>query len=346
MAKMDYWAQNAGWDRRAEKDKTKDLYGGMRIQLTTESKEMKDLLGLLKIAAETDSTALICGEKGTGKEQMARYIHVHSKRKNRPFLMVSCPALLPEWMEKTLFGYGTGENRQAGIFECADQGTIFLNKVEELSLQMQSSLLRILEEGQRHCANVRILAATEANLKELVDSGKFREELYYLLNIIPIFIPPVRNRKEDIIPICQSCLECLNLKYGTKKFLTKGAQAALQSYQWPGNVREIRNVVERAFVLAHFDAITVGDLPPAIWAEQDERSSETKMEGLDFSEFIRQPYKEALRNFERLYLSEVLRRFHGNMTQTAKAMCISRSDLYYKIQVHFPEHTKDGPGKE
>lgn len=333
---MDYWAQDI--DGRPN-ERPDDLYAGTRLQVVAESGVMKELLHMLKRAAETDSMALFWGEKGTGKERLARCLHARSPRRARPFLMVSCPALSQGLTAESLFG-------PAGLFVRADRGTVFLKGVETLSPSAQAQLTQALECASFREADVRILAAAGTDIRKLVKQERFSEELYYLLNVIELPVPPVRNRREDIIPICQCCLEALNLKYGQKKFLTKSAQTALQRYHWPGNLREIRNVVERAFVLSHFNSISAGDLPDGVVSEKGRRTGDWQTQSVELSEFFQQPYREAMKHFERLYLSEALSQYRGNVSQTAKALRISRSDLYYKIQTYFPESIKKIAGKE
>lgn len=333
---MDYWAQDMGWE---PEERPHDPYTGARLQVVAESGVMKELLQMMKHAAEVDSMALFWGEKGTGKERLARYLHAHSPRSARPFLCVSCPALAQGLEAESLFG-------PAGLFARADHGTVFLNGVENLSPPAQAKLTQVLECASFREADVRVLAAAGTDIRKLVRQERFSEELYYLFSVIDLPVPPIRDRREDIIPICQCCLETLNLKYGQKKFLAKSAQAALRRYHWPGNLREIRNVVERAFVLSHFDGISAGDLPDGVVAEKGRGAGAWQTQNVELSEFFQQPYREAMKSFERLYLSEALSRYRGNVTQTAKALRISRSDLYYKIQTYFPESIKKISGKE
>ena len=318
------------------------------LQIIAESEAMKNVLKLLKTIVAMDSTVLISGESGTGKELVARYIHQHSSRKEYMFLPVNCAALPPALIESELFGYEkgafTGARREGkpGLFEQAENGTIFLDEIGEMPLSLQAKLLRVLENGeikrvggnQVRTVDVRILAATNRDLKNMVRKKKFREDLYYRLNVIPVVIPPLRERREDILPLCRYYLEQLNFKYGKSKRFGQEMRLALERYSWPGNVREIKNVIERLFVMTHFDVISLSDLPLSFFAEQE---GEEERELIDLGNLCRRPYREALRTFEQLYLVSMLKQCNGNVTQAAKFMEISRSDLYYKLQSCFPK---------
>ena len=323
--------------------------GGVRI--VAESRAMREILSLLKTMSYTDSTILISGESGTGKELISRYIHQHSRRREGAFIPVNCAALPPELIEAELFGYEkgafTGASREgkAGLFEQANFGTLFLDEIGELPLPLQSKLLRVLENGETkrlgsnriRTVSTRIIAATNRNLLAMVRQKTFREDLYYRLNVIPVTLPPIRERREDIYPLCVYYLSQLNMKYGRGKRLGKGVRELMEQYAWPGNAREIKNVVERLFVMTPYDMITVSDMPGAFFGEGDGADEGAEEPEADMGELCRQPYREAVRRFEQLYLTQALRQFNGNVTQTAKFMKISRSDLYYKLQNHFPK---------
>ncbi|WP_352418602.1 sigma 54-interacting transcriptional regulator [Proteiniborus sp.] len=233
-----------------------------RDNVVGNSKKMNLIYETIDRISEVDTTVLILGETGVGKEVIAKEIHKRSLRKNGPFIKVNCASIPDTLFESELFGYEKGaftgamNNGKPGLFELADEGTILLDEIGEISLASQTKLLRVLQEKQTlriggtksKDINVRIIAATNKNLKVLVDKGKFREDLYYRLNIIPITVPPLRERSEDIIFLAFHFLEEFNLKYNMKKSINYKAYEALKSYYWPGNVRQLKNLIER-FVL-------------------------------------------------------------------------------------------------
>ena len=320
------------------------------VKIIAASKAMKEILVLLKTISGTDSTVLICGESGTGKELIARYIHQNSSRSGSVFLPINCAALPPDLIESELFGYEkgafTGASREgkAGLFEQAEHGTIFLDEIGEMPLSLQSKLLRVLENGevkriggnQIHAVNVRVLAATNRDLQSMVRKKKFREDLYYRLNVIPVLLPPIRERRDDVFPLCQHYLQQLNLRYGKKKRFGQEVRTILERYYWPGNAREIKNVIERLFVMTHFDIISISDLPRTFFTDP-EAEENIEEDDIDIRVLCQRPYREALRAFEQVYLVSMLRQCNGNVTQAARLMKISRSDLYYKLQSCFPK---------
>ncbi|KAJ52007.1 PAS domain S-box-containing protein [Clostridium tetanomorphum] len=263
---------------------TKKYYSeieAMRNQLLNSSdiiaqdKNMLDTLRIGKKVANVDTTVLLLGETGVGKEEVAKYIHKNSKRCNKHFIKVNCGAIPENLIESELFGYEkgafTGANKEGkiGLFEVADEGTIFLDEVGELPLDMQVKLLRVLQEKEIERVggvkpikiDVRILAATNRNLEEMVSKKLFREDLYYRLNVVPIEIPPLRERKKDIVPLVEHFLSELNKKYNLSKRFTSVAMQSLLQYNWPGNVRELKNIVERVVIMSSNDVILKSDLP-------------------------------------------------------------------------------------
>lgn len=236
---------------------------------------MLSLLEQVKRVAALDATVLLLGETGVGKEKIAKYIYKNSTRKNERFLAINCGAISPALIESELFGYErgafTGANREGkmGLFEVADKGTVFLDEIGDLPLDMQVRLLRVLQEqtiqrvgGTRDISiNVRVVAATNRNLEEMVREKTFREDLFYRLNVVPIHIPPLRERQADIPVFLDYFLGQLNQKYGTHKEFTPDAVQAMLAYGWPGNVRELKNVVERAVILSGGQLIRPEDLP-------------------------------------------------------------------------------------
>lgn len=219
--------------------------------------------------ASMDTTVILLGETGVGKEVMARYIFQHSHRAKNSFIKVNCGAIPENLIESELFGYeggaftGANKNGKIGLFELANKGTLFLDEIGELPKDMQVKLLRALQEqeimrvgGTKPVKiDVRIIAATNRNLEEMVKNGTFREDLYYRLTVFPISIPPLRMRKKDIIPLALSFLEKLNQKYQLKKYFTDLSMQLLHEYDWPGNIRELKNIVERAIIISPSDAI-------------------------------------------------------------------------------------------
>lgn len=242
------------------------------------SGRLQDALAIASKAAETPSTVLIRGESGTGKELIARAIHYASRRKDSPFVRVNCPAIPSPLLESELFGHEKGSftgaiYQKLGRFELANGGTIFLDEIGEMDVDMQAKLLRILQEKefervggtQTIKVDIRVIAATNRNLEDMVRSGKFREDLYYRLNVVPIVLPPLRERKEDIPDLAEHFLKklCHELEKDVRA-ITRRAMTYLMGYDWPGNVRELENVVERALNLTDDNVIDVDDLPTYI----------------------------------------------------------------------------------
>ncbi len=245
--------------------------GGM----IAKDKKTLDVLYKLHKSACFDSTVLLLGETGTGKEEFAAYLHAVSDRKNRPFVKVNCGAIADTLMESEFFGYepgaftGAKSTGKAGLFELADTGSIFLDEIGELPLELQVKLLRVLQDrevtrlgGTRPVkVDVRVIAATNGDLETMVARKLFREDLYYRLNVIRVEVPPLRLRRDDVIPLARHFLEAFNHRHGLRKSLSTAAYHALLQHDWPGNVRELRNVIEHAVVLGRSDRILADDLP-------------------------------------------------------------------------------------
>ena len=243
-------------------------------QMIAEDPSTLDLLRIVNRAAQLDTVVLIQGESGAGKEFVASYIHRCSPRSGKPFIRVNCGAIPENLAESEFFGYErgafTGASREgkAGLFEAADQGTIFLDEVGELPLSIQTKLLRVLQEheltrvgsSKSIQVNVRVIAATNRDLKARVKEGAFREDLFYRLSVLPVSVPPLRERKLDIAKLAQGTVRELNQRYGRTTCLTAGAEAVLLQYDWPGNIRELRNVIERAFIMSNGEEIQAEDL--------------------------------------------------------------------------------------
>lgn len=243
-------------------------------ELVFRSRLMERTVELMESVAETDTTVLIEGETGVGKGMAAKLIHQNSNRRNAPFMDINCAAIPEKLLESELFGYEAGaftgakEEGKPGLFESADGGTVFLDEINSLPLPLQVKLLRIIQEkevmrigGDNYIpVNVRILAASNVNLLEAVKTGTFREDLYYRLNVVPIVIPPLRDRREDIRILGKAFLQKCNDKYETDKSLSEEAWKSLEKYRWPGNVRELENIIERVVIVTQRDVIEQSDI--------------------------------------------------------------------------------------
>lgn len=244
-------------------------------EMVSKDHKTRALLVKSRRVALHDTTVLITGETGTGKELMAKFIHKNSKRKRKNFVKVNCAAIPENLIESELFGYekgaftGANNSGKSGLFEMANKGTIFLDEIGELPLSMQAKILRVIQEQEIQRLgstkvtkiDVRIIAATNRDLEKMVHEDKFREDLYYRLNIVPIKLYPLRERREDILPLAEKFLEDFNEKYGADKKFSKDVLNTVYSYDWPGNVRELKNIVERAFVMGAEEYVTAEELP-------------------------------------------------------------------------------------
>ena len=250
------------------------------------SPAVQKAIRLAQYYSGTDETILIFGESGTGKELFAQSIHNASRRRQSPFVAVNCAAIPDTLIESELFGYeegaftGARKGGKQGLFQTADNGTIFLDEIGDIPLSLQSRLLRVLEEREVMPVgstsvipiDVRVICATNRNLNEMVRQGTFREDLYYRLNVIPVHIPPLRERTEDILPLAEHILLRLNRQQGTAKLFGQAFKKALLAYRWPGNIRELNNIIERAFVLARSDTLELEDLPDEMTAQWLQRT--------------------------------------------------------------------------
>ncbi|WP_067929995.1 sigma-54 interaction domain-containing protein [Alicyclobacillus kakegawensis] len=244
------------------------------MEPVAESEQMRALLKLARKVASFPTTLLIEGETGSGKEVLADYLHEHSARRNQPFVKVNCASIPEQLFESELFGYErgafTGAKREghAGLFEMANQGTLLLDEVGELSPAIQAKLLRVLQEREirrvggswSKAVDVRVLACTNRDLRALVEQGRFREDLYYRLQVVHLRVPPLRHRPADIVPLCHAFLEEFCQAYGLVRRLSRAAERLLVAYPWPGNVRELRNVMERLCVTMDGERIDAEDV--------------------------------------------------------------------------------------
>ncbi|MBI4680467.1 MAG: sigma-54-dependent Fis family transcriptional regulator [Nitrospirae bacterium] len=300
------------------------------------SQAMRQVFGMIEKVKDTEGTVLIIGESGTGKELIARAIHYKSKRAKNPFIPINCGALPDELLESELFGYERGAftgaiNKKNGLFETADSGTVFLDEVSSISPMMQVKLLRFLQERsfmrlggkETISVDVRIIAATNEDLKEAVEKGSFRKDLYYRLNVIPIEIPPLRERRDDIPLLIRHFIQRFSLKLDKKiTGISKDAEELLIRYKWEGNIREIENIIERAITITDGDIIGANDLPDEI---------KTNIEQISHSA---SPYPADLTLFdiEKLHIESVLKAANGNKSKAARALGIDYSTLLRKMK--------------
>ncbi|MDY6038779.1 MAG: sigma-54 dependent transcriptional regulator [Eubacterium sp.] len=282
----------------------------------------------------TMASVLITGESGTGKEVMAHLIHRCSERADKPFVSVNCAAFNENLIESELFGYEKGaytgaDKRRKGRFELADGGTIFFDEIGELSLNMQTKLLRVLQEktfervggSETIQSDFRLISATNADLKHEIEAGRFRLDLFYRLNILPIEIPPLRERRQDIPLLVNYFMESISKEMGRKiESVEVNVMQMLKNYSWPGNIRELRNIVERLVVMAQDGKINSDNLPPEI------REAES-----DTNKIYSDDLRGATHDFEKEYIMETMRRNSWNVTKAAREMNIARKTLYKKL---------------
>ena len=310
----------------------KELRKSYQFQdLISKNHKMQDIFQLVKSVAQSDSTVLIQGKSGTGKELVARAIHDCSPRKDKPFVVASCAALPEGLLESELFGHEKGAftgavSLKKGTFELADRGSIFLDEIGEISPKTQVDLLRVLEEkrfrrvgGTREIeVDVRVISATNRDLKEAVDKGEFREDLYYRLNVVSVQLPPLRERKEDIPLLAAHFLKKFRVK-NRKDFEGISAEALniLMRYHWPGNVRELENAVERAVVVGKGGLITANDLPVQILQAETALGTSSEL---------------SLQEMEKEHIRRVLDRNKWNIKRAAEQLGINRTTLYHKMK--------------
>jgi two-component system response regulator HydG len=318
---------------------------------------------LVEQVANSSATVLIQGESGTGKELFARAIHDRSARRNGPFVAVNCAALPETLLESELFGYEKGAftgaaNRKEGRFELADGGTLFLDEVADLSLVTQPKILRVLQEGEferlggtrTSKVDVRIVAASNQDLAALVKEKRFREDLFYRLNVITITAPPLRDRREDVAVLAQHFLRIYAAKNNRNLVgFSEDALRSFESYPWPGNVRELENVVERAVVLARGQTVEVGDLPEKVTANAivlERPAPGQPAEGSGADSFLRIRVGTPLDEVESRMLEETLRMTRGNKTLTAKLLGIDPKTVFRKLKAAEEDEEGAEPGAE
>jgi len=305
-----------------------------------DSGPMREVMNFVRrVAASEATTILLEGENGTGKDLVAKTLHYQSLRQAEPFIAINCAAIPETLLESELFGYEKGaftdaRSQKRGIFELADKGTLFLDEIGEIPLMLQAKLLRVLEDqtfrrlgGLKDIKlDLRVVAATNKNLREAVKEGAFRQDLYFRLNVIQILIPPLRERSEDILPLTRFFIEHYNKKFKRSiEGISDGAARLLLAHDWPGNVRELRNAIERSMILEESALITAASLPIAISRP-------------DGSSDVMTPHVEiptdglSLEENERSLLAKALEKTSGNQTQAARLLRITRDTLRYKMK--------------
>lgn len=304
------------------------------------SKSLLRVLDMASRVAQHDTTVLIHGETGTGKELLARAIHHNSRRKNQPFVTINCAAIPKDLIEAELFGFSRGaftgaHANKLGKVEMADGGTLFLDEIGELPLDAQVKLLRLIQQGEIEklgasspkTVNVRIVAATHRNLAAMAEDGTFREDLYYRLAVVPLFLPPLRERKEDIPELVEHLFHKAKERHGMHNVrISSSLTSYFTGYRWPGNIRELENVVERMLVLSNGAQVSEDDLPDEL-----RRVAATKPASL----LLELPEAGiSLEGVERELLLRALEKFDGNQTQAAQYLDISRRTLIYRMEKH------------
>ncbi|MCD5398008.1 sigma-54 dependent transcriptional regulator [candidate division NPL-UPA2 bacterium] len=303
------------------------------------SLKMQEVFKLVSQVAPTKSTVLISGESGTGKELIARAIHFHSPREKEPLIVVNCVALSETLLESELFGHVkgafTGAHRdRRGRFELADGGTIFLDEVGAMSLNLQAKLLRVLQEKEFERVggtgsvpvDVRIIAATNQDLKKAITEEIFREDLYYRLNVVPVHLPPLRERKDDIPLLAYHFLRRYNRELRKNiKEITPEALDLMINYNWPGNIRELENALERAVVLGTGECLSANALPLPLAEGLALKESDANLS-------YQEAKKEILKTFERRFFSKILKEARGNVSQAARLAQLDRPSLYQKMK--------------
>ncbi|HPC74947.1 MAG TPA: sigma-54 dependent transcriptional regulator, partial [Syntrophales bacterium] len=307
-------------------------------ELIGRSRTILELKEMIRIVAPTNAWILIMGENGTGKELVARSIHYQSKRARRPFIEVNCAAIPEELIESELFGHEKGSftgatAKKRGKFELAHEGTLFLDEVADMSLKAQAKILRILQEkkfervgGNKFIdTDVRVLAATNKDLEKEMEAERFRQDLYYRLNVIPLTIAPLRDRKEDIPILAAQFVNDFCVKEGVEpKAISDDAIEVFMEHSWPGNVRELKNIMERLVIMTQGAEITADDIPPLSKEVQTGEAMDTI--------FTYNSFRKAKMEFEKKFIMKKLQENEGNISKTADSIGLERSNLHRKIK--------------
>jgi transcriptional regulator with PAS, ATPase and Fis domain len=314
-------------------------------KMVGESKKIRELRDMIYQVADSDATILITGESGSGKELVADLVHKHCARTGKPYLKFNCASVTESLLESDLFGYEkgafTGANSQRkGKFEIADSGTIFLDEIGDISPKMQSSLLRVLQNGeivrvggtQPIKTNVRIIAATNSDLYKAVKEKRFRKDLFYRLNVINLHLPPLRERKDDIVLLITHFIKKYRKAFNKDiKFLPKQLLDKMLQYEWPGNIRELENAIQRAILLSKNDTITENLL--SLNSGQNGASSK-QAAALTGNDFLSKPLKDSLADAEKYILTQAMDEYDGNITKITKTLGVGKSALYQKLNLH------------
>jgi two-component system nitrogen regulation response regulator NtrX len=343
-------------EQRRLKDENRSLKRAVEIrhQMIGDSAGLKQVMAAIGRAAPTNATVLITGESGVGKELVARTIHRNSRRSRERFVQVNCAAIPEELIESELFGHEKGSftgatEKQVGKFEQADGGTIFLDEVGDMSAKTQAKVLRVLQEGEVERlgsarttkVDVRVIAATNKNLEEEIEKGQFREDLYFRLAVIPIHVPPLRERPDDIPLLVRHFIEYFAREDNTKpRRVTPAAMDVLQRYRWKGNIRELRNTVERLLIMTPGDTIDAPDLPQALRSPSSgDGGSKATADAAGVKAGTLREFKDVT---ERAYLVAKLRENGWNISKTAEVIDTPRSNLYKKLEQYQITQETDG----
>ena len=345
-------------DQRQLRDENRRLKTAVEIrhQLVGDSGGLTQVMAAVARAAPTNATVLIQGESGVGKELVARTIHRNSLRSRERFVQVNCAAIPEELIESELFGHEKGSftgatEKQVGKFEQADRGTIFLDEIGDMSAKTQAKVLRVLQEGEVERlgssrtirVDVRVIAATNKNLEEEIEKGRFREDLYFRLAVIPIHVPPLRERTEDIAPLVRHYMDFFSRENNVRpKRITPSAIEALQRYRWKGNIRELRNTVERLIIMTGGDTIDVADLPDVIRTPGATPSGAAPRPAGDGDSVRAGTLREFKDLSERAYIVQKLRENGWNISKTAEVIDTPRSNLYKKLEQYQISQESDG----
>jgi two-component system nitrogen regulation response regulator NtrX len=352
-------------DQRQLRDENRSLKKAVEVrhQMIGDSAALKQVMAAIGRAAPTNATVLIQGESGVGKELVARTIHRNSLRSRERFVQVNCAAIPEELIESELFGHEKGSftgatEKQVGKFEQADRGTIFLDEVGDMSAKTQAKVLRVLQEGEVERlgsartikVDVRVIAATNKNLEEEIEKGRFREDLYFRLAVIPIYVPPLRERPEDIPLLVRHYMDYFSRENNTRpKRVTQAAMDALQRYRWKGNIRELRNTVERMNIMTGSDTIDLADVPEVVRSPVAAFATAASGGGLaapkspsDSEATKAGTLREFKENAERAFLVGKLRENGWNISKTAEVIGTPRSNLYKKLEQYQISQETDG----
>jgi two-component system, NtrC family, nitrogen regulation response regulator NtrX len=348
--------------QRELRDENRSLKKAVEIrhQMIGDSAGLKQVMASVSRAAPTNATVLITGESGVGKELVARTIHRNSLRARDRFVQVNCAAIPEELIESELFGHEKGSftgatEKQVGKFEQADHGTIFLDEVGDMSPKTQAKVLRVLQEGEVERlgsartikVDVRVIAATNKNLEEEIEKGRFREDLYFRLAVIPIHVPPLRERPEDVPLLVRHYMDYFSRENNVRpKRITQAALETLQRHRWKGNIRELRNAVERMIIMTGGDTIDVADLPDIVRSPANASAgagglaaAKPGVEGADAKAGTLREFKD---NAERAFLVAKLRENGWNISKTAEVIDTPRSNLYKKLEQYQISQESDG----